>query len=74
KHNKWLFFPQIQLANLITTQLINDLTLERNGKKITWTLNLKTVLLNNNQILTPNGEFLLGNEKTHKISGVLEIN
>ncbi|XBE78005.1 LppA family lipoprotein [Mesomycoplasma ovipneumoniae] len=74
KHNRWLIFPQIQFANLIATQLINDLTLERNDKKITWTLDLKTVLLNNNQILTPNGEFLLGNEKIHKISGVLEIN
>ncbi|WP_069098840.1 LppA-related lipoprotein [Mesomycoplasma ovipneumoniae] len=74
QHNKWLIFPQIQFANLIATQLINDLTLERNDKKITWTLDLKTVLLNNNQILTPNGEFLLGKEKIHKISGVLEIN
>ncbi|WP_337899170.1 LppA-related lipoprotein [Mesomycoplasma ovipneumoniae] len=74
QHNRWLIFPQIQFANLVTTQLINDLTLERNGKKITWTLNLKTVLLINNQILTPNGEFLLGKEKIHKISGVLEIN
>ncbi|MHA0297914.1 LppA-related lipoprotein [Mesomycoplasma ovipneumoniae] len=73
-HNGWLFFPQIQVANLIATQLINDLALERNDKKITWTLNLKTVLLINNQILTPNGEFLLGKEKIHKISGVLEIN
>lgn len=74
QHNRWLIFPQIQFANLIPTQLINDLTLERNDKKITWTLDLKTVLLNNNQILTPNGEFLLGKEKIHKISGVLEIN
>ncbi|WP_069098432.1 LppA-related lipoprotein [Mesomycoplasma ovipneumoniae] len=74
QHNKWLIFPQIQFANLIATQLINDLTLEKNDKKITWTLDLKTVLLNNNQILTPNGEFLLGKEKIHKISGVLEIN
>ncbi|WNM14036.1 LppA-related lipoprotein [Mesomycoplasma ovipneumoniae] len=74
KHNRWLIFPQIQFANLVATQLINDLTLERNDKKITWSLDLKTVLLNNNQILTPNGEFLLGNEKIHKISGVLEIN
>ncbi|MDW2834200.1 LppA-related lipoprotein [Mesomycoplasma ovipneumoniae] len=72
--NKWLIFPQIQFANLVATQLINDLTLEINDKKITWTLNLKAVLLNNNQILTPNGEFLLGNEKIHKISGVIEIN
>ncbi|MHA0314811.1 LppA-related lipoprotein [Mesomycoplasma ovipneumoniae] len=74
KHNRWLIFPQIQFANLVTTQLINNLTLEKNDKKITWTLDLKTVLLNNNQILTPNGEFLLGKEKIHKISGVLEIN
>ncbi|MDW2930935.1 LppA family lipoprotein [Mesomycoplasma ovipneumoniae] len=74
QHNRWLIFPQIQFANLVTTQLINDLTLERNDKKITWTLDLKTVLLKNNQILTPNGEFLLGKEKIHKISGVLEIN
>ncbi|WP_337892206.1 LppA-related lipoprotein [Mesomycoplasma ovipneumoniae] len=74
KHNRWLIFPQIQFANLVATQLIDNLTLERNGKKITWTLNLKTVLLINNQILTPNGEFLLGKEKIHKISGVLEIN
>ncbi|MDW2910795.1 LppA-related lipoprotein [Mesomycoplasma ovipneumoniae] len=74
KHNRWLIFPQIQFANLVTTQLIDNLTLEKNDKKITWTLDLKTVLLNNNQILTPNGEFLLGKEKIHKISGVLEIN
>ncbi|WHF53351.1 LppA-related lipoprotein [Mesomycoplasma ovipneumoniae] len=74
QHDKWLFFPQIQRGNLITKQLIDSLTLERNGKKITWILNLKTVLLNNNQILTPNGEFLHGKEKIHKISGVLEIN
>ncbi|MCN0158399.1 LppA family lipoprotein [Mesomycoplasma ovipneumoniae] len=74
KHNRWLIFPQIQFANLVITQLINNLTLEKNDKKITWTLDLKTVLLNNNQILTPNGEFLLGKEKIHKISGVLEIN
>ncbi|MDW2933747.1 LppA-related lipoprotein [Mesomycoplasma ovipneumoniae] len=74
QNNKWLIFPQIQSANLITDQLINDLTLERNDKKITWTLDLKTVLLKNNQILTPNVEFLVGNEKSHKISGVLEIN
>ncbi|EXU61336.1 LppA-related lipoprotein [Mesomycoplasma ovipneumoniae] len=74
KHNRWLIFPQIQFANLVTTQLIDNLTLEKNDKKITWTLDLKTVLLNNNQILTPNGEFLLGKEKNHKISGVLEIN
>ncbi|MHA0315484.1 LppA-related lipoprotein [Mesomycoplasma ovipneumoniae] len=74
QHDGWLFFPQIQSANLIVKQLIDNLTLERNGKKITWTLDLKTVLLNNNQILTPNGEFLLGKEKIHKISGVLEIN
>ncbi|MDW2914792.1 LppA-related lipoprotein [Mesomycoplasma ovipneumoniae] len=74
KHNRWLIFPQIQFANLVTTQLIDNLTLEKNDKKITWTLDLKTVLLNNNQILTPNDEFLLGKEKIHKISGVLEIN
>ncbi|WP_341515435.1 LppA-related lipoprotein [Mesomycoplasma ovipneumoniae] len=74
KHNRWLIFPQIQFANLVTTQLIDNLTLEKNDKKITWNLDLKTVLLNNNQILTPNGEFLLGKEKIHKISGVLEIN
>ncbi|MDW2923554.1 LppA-related lipoprotein [Mesomycoplasma ovipneumoniae] len=74
KDNRWLFFPQIQVANLIVKQLIDDLALERKDKKITWTLNLKTVLLLNNQILTPNGEFLLGKQKTHKISGILEIN
>ncbi|WP_341490340.1 LppA-related lipoprotein [Mesomycoplasma ovipneumoniae] len=74
KHNRWLIFPQIQFANLVTTQLINDLTLERKDKKIIWTLNLKTVLLLNNQILTPNSEFLLGKQQNHKISGVLEIN
>ncbi|WP_044285620.1 LppA-related lipoprotein [Mesomycoplasma ovipneumoniae] len=74
QNNKWLIFPQIQSANLITDQLINDLTLERNDKKITWTLDLKTVLLKNNQILTPNVEFLVGNKKSHKISDVLEIN
>ncbi|MFU0909482.1 LppA-related lipoprotein [Mesomycoplasma ovipneumoniae] len=74
KHNRWLIFPQIQFANLVTTQLIDNLTLEKNDKKITWTLDLKTVLLNNNQILTPNGEFFHGKEKIHKISGVLEIN
>ncbi|MHA0312161.1 LppA-related lipoprotein [Mesomycoplasma ovipneumoniae] len=74
QHDGWLFFPQIQSANLIVKQLIDNLTLERNGKKITWILNLKTVLLINNQILTPNGEFFHGKEKIHKISGVLEIN
>ncbi|MDO6830053.1 LppA-related lipoprotein [Mesomycoplasma ovipneumoniae] len=74
EHNKWLIFPQIQFANLVTTELINDLTLEKNDKKITWTLNLKTDLLNNNQILTPNSEFPSGEKKIHKISGVLEIN
>ncbi len=74
EHNKWLIFPQIQFANLVTTELINDLTLEKNDKKITWTLNLKIDLLNNNQILTPNSEFPSGEKKIHKISGVLEIN
>ncbi|AJC50129.1 LppA-related lipoprotein [Mesomycoplasma flocculare] len=69
KWKKWLVFPQIQYANLESTQLVNNLELKKEGNKISWNLKLDSFLLENNQALTPESELLFGTKKTHEIKG-----
>ncbi|XWT47355.1 hypothetical protein V2P72_03660 [Mesomycoplasma hyopneumoniae] len=74
KYKNWLIFPQIQYANLDSTKLINNLKLEKQQEnKISWTLNLESYLLDNNQILTPDSDFVFGKQKTITIKGEMQL-
>ncbi|MXR44264.1 hypothetical protein DR087_00760 [Mycoplasma hyopneumoniae] len=75
KYKNWLIFPQIQYANLDSTKLINNLKLEKQQEnKISWTLNLESYLLDNNQILTPDSDFIFGEQKkTITIKGEMQL-
>ncbi|WP_462088156.1 LppA family lipoprotein [Mesomycoplasma hyopneumoniae] len=75
KYKNWLIFPQIQYANLDSTKLINNLKVEKQQEnKISWTLNLESYLLDNNQILTPDSDFIFGEQKkTITIKGEMQL-